>query len=192
LALTTARYYTPSGRLIQRDYSSGSFYEYYFHKDADAKNLNDAKMTDSGRTVYGGNGITPDEKFVPKYNRFQLDLVRRRAFFEFVPKYFGTHDTKLSKSWEPDLAMMNDFHAYLLKSNLQFTEAEFAENHDWMKTQLKREAFITAFSLEESQKFAIESDPMVQKAVDSLPKAKALLESSKKQIVQRDTRTGRD
>ena len=115
LALTTAKYYTPSGRLIQRDYSSGSFYEYYFHKDADAKNLNDAKMTDSGRAVYGGNGITPDEKYVAKYNRFQLDLARRRAFFEFVPKYFGNHESKLTKTWEPDLAMMNDFHDYLLK-----------------------------------------------------------------------------
>jgi len=192
LALTTAKYYTPSGRLIQRDYSSGSFYEYYFHKDSDAKNLNDAKMTDSGRAVYGGNGITPDEKYVPKYNRFQLDLARRRAFFEFVPKYFASHDTHLTKTWEPDLAMMNEFHAYLLKNNVQFTEAEFAENNDWMKTQLKREAFITAFSLDESLRFAVESDPMVQKAVEALPKAKALLDTAKKQIVQRDTRIGRD
>jgi len=62
LALTTAKYYTPSGRLIQRDYSKGSFYDYYFHRDTEKKNTQDVKMTDSGRTVYGGGGITPDEK----------------------------------------------------------------------------------------------------------------------------------
>src|SRR5581483_3477081 len=56
LALTTAHFYTPSGRLIQRDYSNKSFYDYYFHKDDNARNPLDVKMTDSGRTVYGGGG----------------------------------------------------------------------------------------------------------------------------------------
>src|SRR5690606_18945629 len=62
LALTTAKYYTPSGRLIQRDYSNISFYDYYSRKNGDARDLEDVRMTDSGRTVYGGGGITPDEK----------------------------------------------------------------------------------------------------------------------------------
>src|SRR5215831_14886256 len=61
LALTTAHYYTPSGRLIQRDYSSISFLDYYYHRNLDSKNMLDVKMTDSGRTVYGGGGISPDE-----------------------------------------------------------------------------------------------------------------------------------
>ena len=63
LALTTAHYYTPSGRLIQRDYSNISFLDYYTHSNLEQKNMADVKMTDSGRTVYGGGGITPDEKF---------------------------------------------------------------------------------------------------------------------------------
>jgi len=112
LALTTARYYTPSGRLIQRDYSHISFYDYYFHKDTDTKNLLDAKSTDSGRTVYGGGGITPDEKFVePKLDPFQM-LVRNRkyAFFNFVSHYLGTHDSKLPQGWEPDTAIVEEFH----------------------------------------------------------------------------------
>jgi len=62
LALTTAHFYTPSGRLIQRDYSKVSFYDYYFHKHGATRNPNDVKMTEGGRTVYGGGGITPDEK----------------------------------------------------------------------------------------------------------------------------------
>src|SRR5206468_10194724 len=72
LALTTAHYYTPSGRLIQRDYSHISFFDYYNHKDLDSKNMQDVKTTDGGRTVYGGGGISPDEKYLtPKPNNFQ-------------------------------------------------------------------------------------------------------------------------
>ena len=63
LALTTAHYYTPSGRLIQRDYSNISFLDYYYTTATEHKELSDVKMTDSGRTVYGGGGITPDEKY---------------------------------------------------------------------------------------------------------------------------------
>src|SRR6202042_662537 len=63
LALTTAHFYTPSGRLIQRDYSNISFLDYYTHSNLDQKNAADVKMTDGGRTVYGGGGITPDEHF---------------------------------------------------------------------------------------------------------------------------------
>jgi carboxyl-terminal processing protease len=192
LALTTAKYYTPSGRLIQRDYSNGSFYDYYFRKGADEKNLQDAKMTDNGRTVYGGNGIEPDEKFAPTYNRFQLELARKQAFRDYIPKYFSSREAKLARDWAPDNSMMNDFHSFLLKNNFQFSEAEFAENQEWVKVQLKREAFVTAFSLDESMRYAIESDPEVLKAVDALPKAKALLDNVKKQMVQLDKRSNRN
>jgi len=61
LALTTAKYYTPSGRLIQRDYNGVSLYDYYYDRENDANSPNhEVKLTDSGRTVYGGGGITPD------------------------------------------------------------------------------------------------------------------------------------
>ena len=188
LALTTARYYTPSGRLIQRDYSSGSFLDYYFHKGDEQNNTKDAHPTDTGRIVYGGNGITPDEKVTFPLDKFQqeLDPLRRRFFFDFMAKYFGTHDTKIPKTWEPDIPLMNDFHDYLLKQHANFTEAEFAEHIDWMKMELKREAFITAFDRDESLRFTAEADPMVQKAIEELPKAKELLERAKKQIVMRE------
>ncbi len=66
LALTTAKYYTPSGRLIQRDYSNVSLYDYYFDRDTDNNTASrEVKLTDSGRTVYGGGGITPDVKLGP-------------------------------------------------------------------------------------------------------------------------------
>src|SRR5262249_11977872 len=68
LTLTIARYYTPSGRLIQRDYSNGSFYEYLTHRaapatlnpDAEVKTRKDEHHTDLGRNVFGGGGIEPD------------------------------------------------------------------------------------------------------------------------------------
>ena len=189
LALTTAHYYTPSGRLIQRDYSNISFLDYYYGKRTETKSTTDVKSTDSGRTVYGGGGITPDEKYTPpKYNKFQTDLLRKFAFFNFTAQYFGGKDIKLPKGWAPGDTVLNDFHEYLLKQNIPFTEADWAENHTWIAQQLKREMYATGFSFEESQKVAIEVDPMVAKAAEALPQAEALLEKSKKLIVERSTR----
>jgi carboxyl-terminal processing protease len=187
LALTTAHYYTPSGRLIQRDYSNISFLDYYYHNNLEQKNTSDVKMTDAGRTVYGGGGISPDEKFVfPKLNKFQIDmLIRKYAIFNFAAKYFSNKEAKLPQGWEPDENLVNEFHQYLLKNNIEFTEADFTSNHDWIKQQLKREFYVTGFTFEESQRVAIEMDPAVQKALESMPKAKALLENAKKMIVQR-------
>ncbi len=62
LLLTIAHYYTPSGRLIQRDYTKGSFFDYYYARKP-TQNTDDVKSTDIGRKMYGGGGITPDEKF---------------------------------------------------------------------------------------------------------------------------------
>jgi carboxyl-terminal processing protease len=187
LALTTMQYYTPSGRFIQRPYANISFLDYYYHNNLDQKNTADVKMTDSGRTVYGGGGITPDEKYSPpKLNKFQIEvLFRKYAIFNFSSKWFSTHDTKLPSGWSPDDKLVSEFHDFLQKSKVQFTEADFNENRQWIKDQLKREMYITAFSYEESQRVAIEQDPMVVKGIEALPKAKALLETAKKQMVQR-------
>ncbi len=186
LALTTAKYYTPSGRLIQRDYAHTTFLDYYYRKDTATKDPLDVKMTDSGRTVYGGGGISPDEKFTgAQLNRFQRELIRKYAFFNFAAKYFGSHEAKLAKTWEPDAALLNEFHQEILKSGLEFTEAEFAEVHDWIRQQIKREFYITAFSVEEARRLAVETDPVVLKAIESMAKAKALLEDAKKLMVRR-------
>ena len=187
LALTTAHYYTPSGRLIQRDYSNISFLDYYYGKRGETKNLDDVKSTDSGRTVYGGGGITPDEKYVPPpLNKFQTELLRKFTFFNFTATWFGARpDAKLPKGWEPGEEVLDQFHQFLIKQDVPFTEAEWAENHTWLKQQLKKEMYVTGFTFEESQKVAIEDDPMVQKAIDAFPQARALLDKSKKLIVQR-------
>jgi len=187
LALTTAHYYTPSGRLIQRDYSNISFLDYYYHNNLETKNLADVKMTDSGRTVYGGGGITPDEKYESvKLNKFQIEVLRKSGFFNFSAYFFcSRNDAKLPQGWEPDEAVVNDFHQFLLKNGAEFTEADFTANHQWIKEQLKRELYITAFSTDDGTRVAMTQDPEVSRAVDAMPKAKALVDSAKKMLVQR-------
>ena len=185
LALTTAHFYTPSGRLIQRDYSNKSFFDYYYHKD-EPKDMQDVKMTDSGRTVYGGGGITPDEKYVaPPVDHLQIQLAAKSAFFNFSRSYFGQHDAKLPKGWSPDVTTLNEFHDYLLKQNYDFTEAEFTQDADYIKRFLKREMYITAFNLDESDRVSVETDPEVERAVEAIPKAKALLDSAHRILVER-------
>jgi carboxyl-terminal processing protease len=186
LLLTTAKYYTPSGRLIQRDYSHSSFYDYYFKQNTEARNLQDVKMTDGGRTVYGGGGISPDEKYTfPKYDKLQIELARNNAYFNFTTRFLGTHNLKVTSDWEPDTAVMNDFHGFLLKKDIPFTEADFTQDQDWMKRQIKMAFLWSGLSDEDSRSYEEMTDPEVLRAVQSLPKAQALLNSSNKLIVQR-------
>ena len=114
LALTTYHYYTPSGRLIQRNYAGVSLYDYYYnHAGALPSNSTnqEVKLTDSGRTVYGGGGITPDEKIdTPKSNHFQDDLLYKDVFFHFAPIYVSTHT--VDKNFQVDDAVLADFKNY--------------------------------------------------------------------------------
>src|SRR4051812_10906137 len=121
LALTTAKYYTPSGRLIQRDYSNVSLYDYYFNRDNDENNTNhEVKLTDSGRTVYGGGGITPDVKIPPvKSNRFEDSLLQHYAFFNFAKRYVINHHP--TKTFEVDDAVMQDFRKFLDEEKVPYT-----------------------------------------------------------------------
>src|SRR5579884_1510314 len=129
LALTTARYYTPSGRLIQRDYTGVSLYDYYYSRDnsdADNKNSNrEVKTTDSGRTVYGGGGINPDVKLTPpKQNHFQDTLLQHYAFFNFAKRYTINH--QVAKTFTVDDSVMQDFRKFLTEEKVPFTEQELA------------------------------------------------------------------
>ncbi len=185
LALTWAHFYTPSGRLIQRDYSGKSFYDYYFRRDENARNPVDVKMTEGGRTVYGGGGITPDEKFeTAKLDRFQVVLLRS-GLFNFTRSYFGAHPASLAKGWMPDEPLLLELKSYLKSHGTVFTEAGFAKHHDWIKRYLAQEMYTTAFNVDESDSMFARTDPEVEMAVEMMPKASALLETAKKIIVQR-------
>jgi len=186
LALTTARYYTPSGRLIQRDYANRSFFDYYYRKDEDQRNMLDVKMTDAGRTVYGGDGITPDEIVTPQpLNEFQDRVLRNSSFFSFSAEYFGRNGADLPEGWVPSEEILESFRQFLLDEGIEFTEADYAENHDWIRQTLRGEMYITGFDYDQSQLLAIRNDPIVLQAVEAIPKAQQLLEDAKKMIAAR-------
>jgi carboxyl-terminal processing protease len=187
--LTIAKYYTPSGRLIQRDYSHQGLYE-YLNRNELPNNLKDMKKTDSGRIVYGGDGIKPDEDYEqPKLTRLEAQLEGRLAFFFYAPDFFAVHDSKkLSTEWEPDDTVMQDFRAFATRRGIQVTDADFERDNSWIKERLREELFITAFSKEQSDHVAFENDPEVLKAVQSLPASKALLDRARAIIAQRNSK----
>jgi len=186
LALTTAKYYTPSGRLIQRDYSNTSFFDYYYRNNTAARNPSDVKMTDGGRTVYGGGGISPDEKYMPpKLDAFETELLVKYALSDYTHHFFATHKTQLPSNWSIDTATMDGLHQYLLDQKIEFTEADFTKDYDWTRRRLQAEIYQTAFSVDESRKYEIKTDPEVEQALDALPKAQALMSSARKIIVER-------
>ena len=185
LALTTAHYYTPSGRLIQRDYSNISLYDYYYNREAESgSNANrEVKLTDSGRTVYGGGGITPDVVIPPvKGNHFQDTLLQHYAFFNFAKLYVVSHHP--AKSFEVDDAVLQDFRKSLDSANIAYTQADLLDNSDWIKSNIKAEIFVDAFGQDEGLKVRAETDPEVLKSLELLPQAKALADNAKRIVAE--------
>jgi carboxyl-terminal processing protease len=191
LALTTARYYTPSGRLIQRDYKSISLYEYHYERKV-PEHPSEVKLTDSGRQVTGGGGITPDIIVSePKLNKFQQELFRFDVFYPaeagvggFTRAFLGERPT-ITHEFSVDENVMHDFRNYLAKHNVRYAEAELAENQDWVKRKIKQEVFMSTFGMQDGFKVLLEADPQVQKAIDSVPQARALYQNARKIVAQR-------
>jgi carboxyl-terminal processing protease len=191
LALTTARYYTPSGRLIQRDYKSISLYEYHYERKV-PEHPTEIRQTDSGRQVTGGGGITPDIVVdTPKPTKFQDEMYREDVFFPqeqgvggFTRYFIGTRPN-ITHSFEVDDKVMKEFRDYLTKHNIHYTEPEMAENQDWVKRKIKQEVFMWNYGTQEGFKVLLDADPQVQKAVEAIPQARALYENARKVVAQR-------
>jgi carboxyl-terminal processing protease len=192
LLLTTAKYYTPSGRLIQRDYSGVSLYDYYYNRNQTDYSINgtkldeanrEVKLTDSGRTVYGGGGITPDVK-VPslKANKFQEEMLRKYVFFNFAKHYTINH--KVDKSFVADEAVLKEFREFLKDAKVEYAEKDMAENLDWVRADIKSELFVSAYGQQQGQIVQAEADPVVLKALELMPKAKELQETARKTIAE--------
>src|SRR6202451_2157534 len=188
LALTTAKYYTPSGRLIQRDYSNVSLYDYYFNRESESgSNANrEVKLTDSGRTVYGGGGITPDVAIPPiKSNHFQDTLLQHYAFFNFAKRYVVNHHP--ARNLEVDDAILQDFRKSLDEANISYTQADLVDNNDWIRSNIKAEILVDAYGQDEGMKVRAESDPEVVKGLELLPQAKALAENAKRVVAEHNS-----
>jgi len=182
LTLTTYHYYTPSGRLIQRNYENVSLYDYYYVRDQgttpkDKSNL-EIKLTDSGRTVYGGGGITPDEKIdSPKANHFQNTLYQHYAFFDFSKHYLANHT--IAHDFTVDDAVMQQFKDFLKSQDVEYTDADIAGVSDWLKASIKSELFKSQFGQTEGFKITAAWDPEVAKAITFLPEAQTLADRTK-------------
>jgi carboxyl-terminal processing protease len=178
LALTTYHYYTPSGRLIQRNYNGVSLYDYYYVR-ADALPANDTnkevKLTDSGRTVYGGGGITPDEKIPElKSNHFEDQMLLHYAFSDFSRHYLANHN--VGKDLVVDDAILQQFKDFMKSQpqKIDFTDKEFADNLDWVKASIKSELFLSQFGQAARSEVMADWDPQINKALSFMPEALAL------------------
>jgi carboxyl-terminal processing protease len=186
LALTTQKWYTPSGRLIQRDYSQISQFDYYNHRDAAVPPKNqDIKRSDIGRIVYGGGGITPDYLVEePKVNDFQDLLVKRFAFYTFVRDYLAKNPP-LEASFQVSDALLNDFKQHITKRGIQFTDKDFQDNRDYIRRLIRYEVFYNRFGVSEASRVLLDGDPQVLKAIDLIPEAKDLAMKARRQLAER-------
>jgi carboxyl-terminal processing protease len=199
MALTTAKYYTPSGRLIQRDYS-GSTFEYYYMNGGTVEpgKEQDIKTTDSGRKVYGGGGITPDiQAPTRELNRFEALLTSKDVFFEYARRLNSGQvpaastfklplkneevaspaaaRAKVVPKLEITDAILEDFKGFLRSRNVEFTNEDVQSNLEFIKRRIKQEVYIANFGLQEGFKIGIQGDDQVLKALEVLPEAKQLM-----------------
>ena len=187
LALTTYHYYTPSGRLIQRNYAGVSLYDYYYnHAGALPSNSTnqEVKLTDAGRTVYGGGGITPDEKVdTPQSNHFQDDLMYKDVFFHFAPIYVSTHT--VDKNFQVDDMVMAAFKSFLTSQNVEWTDKDIDGVQDWLKVRIKEKILTIQFGQLQGLRTLADWDPEVQKALTFLPEAQALEDNAHKVLTEK-------
>ena len=199
LTLTTARYYTPFGRSLQRDYSSGSIYDYYTHQDeadadADAKPkpAGSPVTTANGRVLYGGRGIEPDVKASPvKYTALRFRI--NDAAFYFVRqlaagRIAGFESFRVDKQNQsltvPDTLQITDklfeaFRNYTVAIKDSGLTAENLNGEiDFAKMRLREELATANYSNEAGIQVLLQTDPQVLKGIDSMPEARKFLENN--------------
>lgn len=196
LTLTSAKYYTPSGRLIQRDYSDGGFYNYIYRggtlrdNKAEIKPNGPASRTDTGRPVYGGGGIMPDE--VIKQDNLTAAQLRLRNPLFFFARAVATGRVAGLEKYKVDRAI--EFGHDLEPSDFPITEAVFRafkdyvagdpnwkslaptldRNRSFIDTQLRNNLATAAYGTVTALQVVMKEDPQVAKAVEVVPRARDL------------------
>ena len=201
LALTTGRYYTPSGRLIQRPWD-GSFDDYLTYTLRDQKGERehssaDLKYTDAGRKVYSGGGIEPDkfmagpvEGFSP--TRFARQLNARGEFVNFADQYRAEGDTRfsdanrnrkpISKGFSVTDEMVQEFRAMLASKKIAIEEDAFKADLDFIKAMIHYEIDLALFGIEEARRNLIQQDPQARFAVSQFGEAQRLTEMARNTV----------
>ena len=190
MLLTTARYYTPSGRLIQRSYKNTTLWDYHYNPTPPKQP--EVKLTDSGREVYGGGGITPDVKVAaPKLDDFEQLLVARGVFFPFpqsvgdFAQFYLSTKPAVTKDFVVDDTVINDLKKFLNKQHIDYTEADIQNNLPWLKWEIKREVCTSVFGLDAGYKVELDNDPQLDRAETLVPQARALYQNALKIVAQR-------
>jgi carboxyl-terminal processing protease len=205
VAVTTAHYYTPSGRLIQRPWDD-SFDEYltYTIRDQDpnkAHNPEDLKLTDAGRKVYSGGGIEPDRRYdgpLEGFNptRFGRSIYARQLFDTYAERFSRKGDTRitlqpttapreLSPGFEVTDAMVTEFRDLVTKSKVRFEESDWQKDLPFIKAMIHYEIDLDLFGVEQARKDLVKTDPQLQYAVTLFPEAASLLQMGKVTSTQR-------
>jgi carboxyl-terminal processing protease len=198
LALTTGRYYTPSGRMIQRPWD-GSFDEYltYSLRDQTAPRTHsaaDEKQTDAGRKVYSGGGIEPDKFIVGPVEgfnptRFGRTLYARQAFANFADQFTAEGDTRMSaanqskkrvaRGFKVTDAMVNDFKASLKGQRIVVDEEAFTKDDAFIRAMIHYDIDLALFGVAEARRNLIAVDPQAQFALQQFPDAVKLTEMAR-------------
>jgi len=196
LTLTSAYYYTPSGRLIQRDYSDGSFYN-YISRGGTLRDSNNtpkpngpASRTDTGRTVYGGGGITPDEAVAADTLTTAQNRLRSPIFFFARDvangRVAGLDSYRADKAIDYDHAvddkdfpsseqLFQSFRDFVAKDdNWKPLLSQVDKNRPFIETQLRYNLAMAAYGIVTSAQVLIRKDNQVARAVDVLPRAREL------------------
>jgi carboxyl-terminal processing protease len=198
LALTTGRYYTPSGRMIQRPWD-GSFDEYltYSLRDQTADRKHSAleeKHTDAGRKVYSGGGIEPDmfivgpvEGFNP--TRYGRMLYARQAFANFADQFTAEGDTRLSAAnqgkkrialgFKVTDAIVADFKSSLRSQKATVDEEAFAKDDAFIRAMIHYDIDLALFGVSEARRNLFAVEPQAQFALQQFPEAVRLTEMTK-------------
>jgi len=203
LALTTAKYYTPSGRLIQRDYTS--YYDYYTHADAGSpeitgKPVDESEIfrTDLGRKVYGGGGITPDvlvkeEELSP----FEQFLLARNGYLNFAVDFAARNKSKIkSPQWEPGPEVLDELRAWLVKEKIatdKEVEEAFAQEsvRKYSLLQIRAEVLNIPYGQEARHRVLSEGDTQIQTALGLFGKA-AEMQAQRRELPPRVDRAEAD
>lgn len=198
VAITTGRYFTPSGRMIQRPWD-GAFDEYmtYTYRDQKAERPHDPaqlKYTDGGRKVYSGGGIEPDhfiagpvEGFNP--SRFSRMLRDRGAFVAFAERFTKEGDSRpaarsaakhqVAPGWVVTDAMVAEFRDFVIGERVRFDDAAFAGDTAFVKAMIAFEVDADLFGIEEARRNLSRVDPQLQAALGFFAEATSLIAPKK-------------
>ena len=189
LLLTIAKYYTPSGRLIQRDYTKVADQTEYaleaYREDAPTDSELAARpkfKTSGGRLVYGGGGILPDDVISDRENltRVEADMIQKRVFFEWATGYLSQHKTTkfTPESFGKSFKMNDAEWAHLRKimdNRKVAVDSVWTSDRPFMMQQIRAELASASFGSLERYKILVEDDPQLNASLELFPQASKLL-----------------